>query len=557
MSFNNDDDSDGLAALFGGITPQTGADAAPGPRRSAPAPQQTPAASPPQAAAPQGTAVPPAASAPYPAAPSPHYPGLAEQTPPNPPAPTPASPAYQMPAPGAAYDLPAPASAPASPYDLPAPASAAAAPPPAFPSPPPAAAAPPPYLPPAPTAAPPFDSPAPVVPPSYDAPAPAAPQYPGPPPHQPSAYPAYQPPAAPEWPGALPPQQTAFPAAAPVSTPPPASAEAVSAPPAYPPTAQYPTGLEPAAYGVPAVVPEPTPPADLPAPVAAPPPVVEPPAPDPFNGFAALGLEDTPAPVAPSGPFGAPPASAEGPAAAYDLPSPVFSPRPGEAAPPLDHQLVAADAAPLATTFPPGPLLPSAGRPIDIPDHLERSTVGERIGLALAVVGGPIGLVLAIVNAIRGSRRRGWLIGTVRASLVLGVLSTIVVGIAGYALWNLRLAQLEHDEVAAASAEFCAAGQADPSLVTAPTLGWPSPGSTITDSLELMQAWTDNWTALAATAPDGLRAGMELLAARGQTIVDAVTASRYVDDESNIAQISSVQAQSGIASWYATYCAQP
>ncbi len=219
--------------------------------------------------------------------------------------------------------------------------------------------------------------------------------------------------------------------------------------------------------------------------------------------------------------------------------------------------MLRSDAAPPATVFPPGPLLPSSSSAVETPEDLERSTVGEKVGLALAVLTGPIGLVIAIVNAARGARRRGWLIGIARASLVLAVISTIAAGIGGYVLWNIRADQIEHAEIAAASAEFCAAGAADPAIVTPPTLGWPAPGATTTESLALMQAWTDNWTTLAATSPASLRTGMELLATRGQTIIDAVTASRTVDDAANQQQISSIEAQSGVAAWYANYCAAP
>ena len=72
-----------------------------------------------------------------------------------------------------------------------------------------------------------------------------------------------------------------------------------------------------------------------------------------------------------------------------------------------------------------------------------------------------------------------------------------------------------------------------------------------------MQAWTDQWTALSATAPADLRTGLDLLAARGQTIIDAVTASRIVDRAANEQQITSVEGQAGVAGWYATYCVEP
>jgi hypothetical protein len=175
----------------------------------------------------------------------------------------------------------------------------------------------------------------------------------------------------------------------------------------------------------------------------------------------------------------------------------------------------------------------------------------------LAVIAGPIGLLMAIINAARSARRRGWLIGIVRASLVLGVLSSLAAGIAAYVVVNTRLEQIAYAEVAAASAEFCAAAEVDPAMVTPPTLGWPAQGASVNESITTMQAWTDRWTALAASSPPKLRTGIELLAQRGQAIVDSVTQARVVDDATNQAQIAALAGQSGVAAWHATYCVAP
>jgi hypothetical protein len=299
-------------------------------------------------------------------------------------------------------------------------------------------------------------------------------------------------------------------------------------PPAFVPPSYDPPSYDPPAY-------------ELREPAA----VAEPPAP---SGFEALGLGSAIADDATR--FGS---DASGGGQAEQSP---ISARPAEASR-AEPPALRSDAVPPATVFPPGPLLPSATSTAETPDDLERSTAGEKVGLALAVLTGPIGLVVAIVMAARGARRRGWVIGVGRASLVLAVLSTIATGIGGYVAWNVRVDQLEHADIAAASAEFCAAGTADPAIVTPPTLGWPAPGATITESLALMQAWTDNWTTLAATSPAPLRTGLEQLAAQGQSIIDGVTLSRVVTDDSNQQQIASIEAQSGVASWYANYCAAP
>jgi hypothetical protein len=476
VSFSNDESGDGLAALFGGITPQGDA----GPRRTAPA---APAPAPGEPAPVASEPADPVFSATPPGV-APQYPGLAPSLPVA--APT-APPAYSPPA----YSPPA--------YPPPAAAPAAYAPPasPAYEMP-----APPVYgMPTLPTQPPPsYDLPAPAV-------APAAPVYDAPAVMQ--TPPPYDPPA---------PDAGSYPGLAPSA-------------PTYPPTAQYPAGTYP--------------PTQYPAePASAP-------------------YEPPPAyPVAPPSAYSSPaaevPVFAPPPAGAYDLAPPV-EPNPVPPSPPVapQHPLVRSEPAVPATVFPPGPLLPSSTAAVETPEDLERSTAGEKVGLVLAVLTGPIGLAVAIGNAVRSARRRGWLIGLVRASLVLGVLSTIAAGVAGYVLWNIRADQIQHADVAAASAEFCAAAAADPAMVAPPTLGWPAQGASIGESLDLMQAWTDRWTTLAATAPAKLSTGLELLAEKGQTIIDAVTAARVVDDAANQAQIASAEAQSGVATWYSTYCLEP
>jgi hypothetical protein len=525
VSFNNDDEGDGLAALFGGITPQAAPPGAPGTRRAAqqaaaaPADPNAAPVAPPSPASPAWPSPPPAqevpAAPPSWAAPgvepprTPQYPGLAPNVPIAPQTPSALPSAPLPPAFGAPPPNPAPSPNPAPPaYDLPA-----------------------------------YDLPAPAAAPSYSSPEP--PQAP------PYGAPSFPAPVTPQYPG-------------------------LAATPVDPPTAQYPRTDGPPAWGAPppaSGVPTPAqapPPVQAPPPAAwsgysdpsvqaAPPPLNEPPAP---TGFEALGLaQPSPPPTAepPSAGYGAATESAY--ASAYARPgSPSFDDRAtgqdDRIPAPESVPALRSDAAPPATAFPPGPLLPTAN-PMEPPEHLERATTGERVGLVLAVLTGPVGLILAIVSAVRGARRRGWVIGVGRAAIVLGVISTIGFGIGGVVLADLRAQQMQFDRLAAASAEFCAAGTENPALVAPPTLGWPAPAATVAESLTLMQEWTTRWTDLAATSPEELRAGLELLVAQGTTIVDTVTQARSVDDAANQAAIAATATQSGVADWFQTYCVSP
>lgn len=385
-------------------------------------------------------------------------------------------------------------------------------------------AAPQPYVPPA------------YVPPTYDLPAPAAPPAlpeTGVPDY--SRPPTETPPVAPSAPALH------YPGSDPVTPTHPPVAH-------YPPTAQYPADV-----GSSSPFSEPQPTAD-PQPAVPPPPLSEPQPPaesPPRGGFAALGLE---------------PVELEPPVAEPSAPAPEFDADSGHArGTPSTGQPGAGVVEPADTRGgaapvlrrPPGPLLPTDRPVVVTPEDLSRATAFEKVGLVLAVIGGPLGLILAVVNGVRGVRRRGWLTRLGRVSIVLAVLSTIAAGIGGVTLWNIREAQLAHDQVAAASAEFCAAAAENPQTVEPPLLGWPDPGATITESLTLMEAWTTRWTDLAAVSPAGLRTGLELLASRGGEVIEGVQQSRLVNDAENERVISATASSSGVANWYETYCVAP
>lgn len=185
---------------------------------------------------------------------------------------------------------------------------------------------------------------------------------------------------------------------------------------------------------------------------------------------------------------------------------------------------------------------------------LARSTTGEKIGLALAVLVAPIGLIVGIIAAARSAGRRGWVVGIVRASIAIAAVLTVVLGIGGYYGYTQFKQQQLHDQTAAASAAFCAAIKADPSMDQLPTLGWPAVAASISDSLKDMQAYEDRFTKLAKVSPAGIKPGVTRVAAAAKKIIDAVKVARIVDDASNVATMSAVASSSGIPDWHSEYC---
>jgi hypothetical protein len=189
----------------------------------------------------------------------------------------------------------------------------------------------------------------------------------------------------------------------------------------------------------------------------------------------------------------------------------------------------------------------------DEPD-LARPTVGEWIGLALAVVVAPIGLLLGVVAAVRGAHRRGWVVGVVRATIAIGAVLTVALGVGGYFGYVHLKQQQAHDETAAASAAFCSTLTANPGMAELPTFGWPAVAASIPDSLKAMQSFEDRWTKLAKVSPAGIKPDVDKVATAAKQIIDSVTVSRTVDDASDIAVMSSVASASGVPAWQSQYC---
>jgi hypothetical protein len=145
-------------------------------------------------------------------------------------------------------------------------------------------------------------------------------------------------------------------------------------------------------------------------------------------------------------------------------------------------------------------------------------------------------------------------VGIVRASIAIAAVLTVAMGIGGYFEYTQIKKQQAHDQIAAASAAFCATIKANPSMDQLPTLGWPGVAASIPDSLKAMQAYEDRWTKLAKISPAGAKPGVTRVAAEAKKIIDSVTESRTVDDASNVAVMSSVASSSGVPEWHSEYC---
>jgi hypothetical protein len=203
---------------------------------------------------------------------------------------------------------------------------------------------------------------------------------------------------------------------------------------------------------------------------------------------------------------------------------------------------------------PAGPLLPTTSPVEDVDEaRLGRSTLVERILFVLAFVVPPVGLVGTIVASVLSDRRRGWVIGLLRAGIAVGIVFSVIAAGGAYAGYKVLRQQQAHAQTVAESAAFCAAFVKDPTLAGSDG-GWPQPAASIPDSITAMQGFVDRWTALAKVAPAGVQAGVQSVATTGTGIIGSVNVQRTVDDASNRQLVQSTVASSGVADWRAEYC---
>jgi hypothetical protein len=503
-----------------------------------PAPTPPPAAPVPPAAPPPAAPVPPVAPAP-PAAP-------AQPAAPLPPAGQPAPPAWAPGYTGTGSDAAAAPEPPAPPAESTPFFPTADAAPVGFPPAPPPAAAPP--------AFPPLESP-PAFESDPGSPAPGAPVPPSFPPVAPEPPAAPLPPAAPEPPPA--PSYDA-PYAQPAPVPP-------AAPSSDPYGALFDAGSSDTAARLAAS----PPPGGAAPPLTAPPVGERPSDEDPLSSLFG-GLQTAEAPVAPtvdlfeSTPVTpAPPVYVPEPAFTVD---PVLPPAPAvEVEQPYEPAAPAPVGVGYAQTFsssPPPDDDPTAGTQFfgggtgeyEEPPDLDRTTVAEKVVFALAFLLPPVGLIGSIVAAAQSARRRGWVHGFVRTGLVISVITTIAAGIAGAYGYKALEDQQRRDSLVAASAQFCATIAEQPDMIAPPAFGFPGPGASIPETLEGIQAYIDRWDALASVSPSGIRPDVTRVADAARDIYETINTSRLVNNEQNIANMSSVAETTRIPAWEAEYC---
>jgi hypothetical protein len=267
---------------------------------------------------------------------------------------------------------------------------------------------------------------------------------------------------------------------------------------------------------------------------------------DAFAAPAAPAAPVVPPPSVPAQPSFPPPSFAADPVAA---PGPVMAPEPAYAPAAAPEAPIPSDSDPTAgTQFFGG----GAGEWEDPPD-LDRTTTFERVAFVLAFTG-PVGLVMAIMAAVRSSRTRGWVHGFVRAAIGISIVFTIIVGILGAYLYKVAEDARQHDALEAASIQFCQTMADNPDMLSLPTFGFPAPGASVPETLEAIQEYVDRWDALAKVSPTQIRADVTRVADSARGILDTITTTRLVNNDENVAVMSSTASQTNIVGWAEEYC---
>ena len=225
------------------------------------------------------------------------------------------------------------------------------------------------------------------------------------------------------------------------------------------------------------------------------------------------------------------------------------------AAAPFDFSAVLATPnAPDDVPQPPAALLLGIEPRVGEDTSVDRSTIPERILLVLAVILPPIGFIGGIVAAALSNRRRGWVIGLVKATIAIGAVLSVVAGVGAYAARQYLHQQAFHAQLVAESAAFCSTVKNDPTMLQKPDFGWPAPAPSIPDSLAAMQAYVAKWTALEKASPSAIQGEVQKVVDAAGGIVGAVTVSRTIDDAQNVQVMTSVASQSGLQAWKSEYC---
>jgi len=174
--------------------------------------------------------------------------------------------------------------------------------------------------------------------------------------------------------------------------------------------------------------------------------------------------------------------------------------------------------------------------------------------LVLSVIAPPLGILVAIAAIVLGIRHNGFAATVAKVALAIGIVLTLVLGVALYLVNDVQKKQAAHDAIVSSSVQWCTELKASPGTLSSPTYGFPSSQDTIPASIAAAQKYESFWTGLVKVAPAGIRKGTQSIATTAAGIASSASSSRVFDDDSNTSVMQQAVSNSGINDWVSAYC---
>ena len=183
-----------------------------------------------------------------------------------------------------------------------------------------------------------------------------------------------------------------------------------------------------------------------------------------------------------------------------------------------------------------------------------RTSVLGWVSLVLAFLAPPLGLVLSIIARIVARHRHGWRTWPVTLATGVSIALTVVVIVGGFLAGILGTQTAGVQAIVDESAPFCDSLAETPGVLDTAGFGWPTEASSVKASIAAMTEYRDRWASLAKIAPSGIADDAAAIAKVAAAQVDNATATRSIDPQASLDQVSRVSNATGIRAYTNKYC---
>ena len=182
-----------------------------------------------------------------------------------------------------------------------------------------------------------------------------------------------------------------------------------------------------------------------------------------------------------------------------------------------------------------------------------RSTGLEWAALVFAIIAAPLGLILGIVASVRSSSVRGYVSNLARASVVVGVIFSLL-GAGGIVAGLVVSTQAANEaSIRSSSEKMCAQLDERPGILDDPAFGWPALASIPAYKAEVA-AYVEWWAGLETIAPKGAKADVAAIAEAAESAGTRMSISRVVDHSRDYADLQTAASASLLPEYVTEYC---